>query len=147
MVYRLGPGVAEPATVPPIFAIGSDGFQKQIDVKKTAAGTYRGSLHIGARQGLFRIRPVADSRVFPEVGLYRPETELTEYGSNPQLLKQVAEFTGGRFEPSAKDVFDSGNRSLQTMLSLWPGLLALALALNLAELLMRKWNGLFQRNR
>jgi hypothetical protein len=32
------------------------------------------------------------------------------------------------------------------MLSLWPGLLALAVALNLAELLMRKWNGLFSRN-
>jgi len=146
VVYRIGPGVAEPAKVPPIFVIGSDGLQKQIDVKKTAAATYRGSLHIGPRQGLFRIRPVADSRIFPEVGLYRPETELTEYGSNPQLLKQVAEFTGGRFEPSPKDVFDSGNRSLNTMLSLWPGLLALAVALNLAELLMRKWNGLFSRN-
>ena len=143
VVYRLGPGVPEPASVPPIFAIGPDGFQKQIDVKKTAAGTYRGQLQIGVRQGLFRIRPVADSRVFPEVGLYRPESELTEYGSNPQLLKQVAEFTGGRFEPSTKDVFDPGNRALNTMLSLWPGLLGLALALNLAELLMRKWNGLF----
>jgi len=90
---------------------------------------------------------VDDSRAFPEVGLYRPEAELTEYGSNPQLLKQVADFTGGRFEPSAKDSFDPGNRSLTTNLSLWPGLLALAVALNLAELLMRKWNGLFRRNR
>jgi Ca-activated chloride channel homolog len=144
--YRLGPGVTEPAKIPPIFAIGTDGFQKPVEVKKTAAGTYRGRVTIGARQGLFRIRPVDDSRAFPEVGLYRPEAELTEYGSNPQLLKQVADFTGGRFEPSAKDSFDAGNRSLTTNLSLWPGLLALAVALNLAELLMRKWNGLFRRN-
>jgi Ca-activated chloride channel homolog len=147
VTYRLGPGTAEPAKIPSIFALGPDGFQKQIEVKKTAARTYRGELHIGARQGLFRIRPVEDSLVFPEVGLYRPESELAEYGSNPQLLKQVAEYTGGRFEPSTKDVFDAGNRSLNTMLSLWPGLLGLALALNLAELLMRKWSGLFgQRN-
>lgn len=145
--YRLGPGVAEPEKIPAIFAIGSDGFQKPVEVKKTAAGTYRGRLWIGARQGLFRIRPVNDSRAFPEVGLYRPEAELSEYGSNPLLLKQVAEFTGGRFEPSPKDVFDPGNRSLNTMLSLWPGLLGLAVALNLAELLMRKWKGLFPRSR
>lgn len=147
VVYRLGPGVTEPAKIPAIFAIGTDGFQKSVDVKKTAAGTYRGRLQIGARQGLFRIRPVEDSRAFPEVGLYRPEAELTEYGSNPLLLKQVAEFTGGRFEPSTKDAFDPGNRSLNTLLSLWPGLLALAIALNLTELVMRKWNGVFWRNR
>ncbi len=147
VVYRLGPGVAEPDKIPAIFAVGSDGFQKPVDVKKTAAGTYRGRLQIGSRQGLFRIRPVEDSRAFPEVGLYRPEAELAEYGSNPLLLRQVAEFTGARFEPSPKDVFDPGNRSLNIMLSLWPGLLALAVALNLAELLMRKWKGVFQRSR
>lgn len=146
VVYRIGPGVEEPATVPAIFALGSDGFQKPVEVKKVAAGTYRGHLQIGAREGLFRIRPVEDSRAFPEVGLYRPEAELTEYGSNPLLLKQVAEFTGGRFEPSSKDVFDPGNRSLNVMLSLWPGLLGLAVALNLAELLMRKWKGVFTFN-
>jgi uncharacterized membrane protein len=145
--YRLGPGVTEPATIPAIFALGTDGFQKPVEIKKTAAGTYRGRVTIGARQGLFRIRPVDDSRAFPEVGLYRPEAELTEYGSNPQLLKQVADFTGGRFEPLAKDSFDPGTRSLNTNLSLWPGLLALAVALNLAELLLRKWNGLFRRDR
>jgi hypothetical protein len=145
VVYRLGPAGEEPAKIPAIFAVGTDGFQKPVDVKKTAAGTYRGRLQIGARQGLFRIRPVEDSSVFPEVGLYRPEAELTEYGSNPLLLRQVAEFTGGRFEPSPKDVFDPGNRSLNIQLSLWPGLLALAVALNLAELLMRKWHGVFQK--
>ncbi len=147
VVYRLGPGVEEPATIPAIFAVGSDGFQKSVDVKKTAAGTYRGRLQIGARQGLFRVRPVEDSRAFPEVGVYRPEAELTQYGSNPLLLRQVAEFTGGRFEPSPKDEFDPGNRSLNVTLSLWPGLLGLAVALNLAELLLRKWNGVFRGTR
>jgi len=144
--YRLGPGVDEPATIPAIFAIGSDGFQKQVPVLRTAAGAYRGRLKIGSRQGLFRIRPLADSRVFPEIGLYRPETELTEYGSNPQLLHRVAQFTGGRFEPNARSVFDAGNRSLASVLPLWPGLLAAALLLSLAEIVMRKWNGVFRRS-
>ncbi len=143
--YRLPPGAEEPATVPDIFVLGSQGFKKPIDVKKIGVGAYRGKLTIGARQGLFRVRPLAESKAFPEVGLYRPEAELSEYGSNTGLLKQISEFTGGRFEPPAKAAFDPGARSLSSSLQLWPGLLALAILLNLAELLMRKWKGLFAR--
>lgn len=141
--YRLGAGVEEPATLPEIYVIGSDGFKKPIDVKKVAEGLYRGRLQIGARQGLFRVRPLVETRAFPEVGLYRPEVELTEYGANTELLKQVSEFTGGRFEPAAKNVFDPGARTLASTLQLWPGLLGLAIAANLAELVLRKWKGIF----
>jgi Ca-activated chloride channel homolog len=141
--YRLGREVEEPAKVPEIFVLGPDGFRKPIPVKKVAAGTFRGRLAIGARQGLFRVRPLEDSRAFPEAGLYRPEAELEDYGSNTTLLKQVAEFTGGRFQPDAKAVFEPGRRSIMTSMQLWPGLLALALALSLAELVMRKWKGIW----
>ena len=141
--YRLGAGIDEPATLPAIYVIGSDGFKKPIDVRKVAEGLYRGRLEIGAREGLFRVRPLVETRAFPEVGLYRPEVELTEYGSNPELLKQVSEFTGGRFEPAAKNVFDPGARTLASTLQLWPGLLGLAIAANLAELILRKWKGIF----
>jgi hypothetical protein len=110
-----------------------------MDVKKVAAGTFRGVLPIGSRQGLFRARPVEESRAFPEVGMYRPEAELDDYGSNEALLKQVAQFTGGRFQPDPHNVFEPGRRSIETTLQLWPGLLALALILSLAELVMRKW--------
>jgi len=144
--YRLGAGVDEPKEVPAIYVIGSDGFKKPVDVRKVGAGVYRGRLPIGSRQGLFRVRPLADTPVFPEVGLYRPEAELTEYGSNQALLKQVAEFTGGRFEPAPKAVFDAGGRTLASTLQLWPGLLALAIMANLAELVLRKWKGLFGRS-
>jgi Ca-activated chloride channel family protein len=144
--YRLGAGVEEPASIPEIYVLGSDGLRKTIDVRKVAEGAYRGRLHIGARQGLFRVRPLMESRVFPELGIYRPEAELSEYGSNPDLLKQISEFTGGRFEPNAKSVFDAGNRSLAATLNLWPGLLALAILANIAELLMRKWKGLFGKH-
>ncbi len=140
--YRLGRDVPEPATVPEIFVFGPDAFQKPILVKKVAAGTFRGRLPIGARQGLFRIRPVEDSRAFPEAALYRPEAELGDYGSNAALLKQVAEFTGGRFQPDPKAVFEPGRRSVESSMQLWPGLLALAVAMSLAELVMRKWKGM-----
>ena len=139
--YRLGRNVEEPASPPEIFVFGPDGFQKPIAVKKVAAGMFRGRLPIGAREGLFRVRPVADSRAFPEAGLYRPEAELTDYGSNEALLKQVAEFTGGRFQPDPRGAFEPGRRSIASTIQLWPGLLAFAIALNLIELVLRKWKG------
>jgi uncharacterized membrane protein len=139
--YRLGPDVPEPASIPEIFVFGPGGFERPIEVKKVAMGTFRGRLHIGEREGLFRVRPLMESRAFPEAGLYRPEAELADYGSNAPLLRQVAEFTGGRFEPDPKAVFDAGGRSIASSINLWPGLLALAIALNLAELVMRKWKG------
>jgi uncharacterized membrane protein len=141
--YRLGRDVEEPAKLPEIFVLGPDGFRKPIPVKKIAAGSFRGRLNIGSRQGLFRVRPLEDSRAFPEAGLYRPEAELQDYGSNTALLKQVAEFTGGRYQPDPRDVFEPGRRSVMTSLQLWPGLLAAAVVLSLLELVMRKWKGIF----
>ena len=89
--YRLGRGVPEPDKIPDVYAFGPDGFQQPVPVKKIAAGTFRGRLPIGSRQGLFRVRTAEESRAFPEAGLYRPEAELADYGSNEALLKQVAD--------------------------------------------------------
>jgi len=139
--YRLGPNVDDPAVIPEIFVLGPDDFRKPLPVKKIAAGTYQGRLPLGQRQGLFRIRPLEDSRAFPEAGLYRPEAELNDYGANESLLKQVSAYTGGRFQPDPRNIFDPGRRSIATTLQLWPAFLALAVALGLAELVMRKWKG------
>lgn len=139
--YRLGRDVEEPGQIPGIFVFGPDGFQRPIAVKKVAAGTFRGRLQIGTREGLFRVRPLVESRAFPEAGLYRPEAELADYGSNQSLLKRVAEFTGGRFQPDPKAIFDAGHRSIASTMQLWPSLLGVAIALNLIELVMRKWKG------
>ena len=142
--YRLGRSVAEPSLVPGIYVFGPNGFESPLKVTKMAAGHYRARLGIGERQGLFRVRPLAESRAFPEVGFYRQEDEMLEYGSNDQLLHQVAEATGGRYNPPLSALFDAGGRSIPTTLELWPGLLALALMLNLAELVLRKWRGLWE---
>jgi hypothetical protein len=93
---------------------------------------------------LFRIRSVNESRSFPEVGLYRQESELSDYGSNDALLKSVAQSTGGRFNPSVKQMFDTGGKYIESSIRLWPGLLAIALLLNLIELVMRKWRGILE---
>jgi Ca-activated chloride channel homolog len=139
--YRLSPSVEDTGASPDIYAFGPDGYRAPLRVAKVAAGHYRGRLNIGQNQGLFRVRPVADSRAFPEVGFYREEEELREYGANEQLLRQIAEATGGRFNPSPERVFERGGRGVQSSMELWPGLLALAILLNLAELILRKGKG------
>ena len=114
---------------------GPDGFQAPLKVNKVAPGHYRGRLAIGQNQGLFRVRPLADSRAFPEVGFYRQEDEMTEYGNNDRPA--APDRVGHRrpiTTPRARQVFDAGNRSIRATMELWPGLLALALLLNLAEL-------------
>ena len=139
--YRLGRGVTEPATIPAIYAFGPGGFQQPIVVKKTATGTYEGRLKIGAREGMFRVLPAQESRAFPEAGLYRPEAELNEYGNNEALLKQVAEYTGGRFQPEPSAVFTGTGKTIPTTLTLWPAFLGLAVLFSLLELVLRKWKG------
>jgi hypothetical protein len=143
--YRLGRYIDEPAKVPDVFVMGPQGFQRPVKVEKVAAGTYRGQVRIDHRKGLFRVRPLAESRAFPEVGFYRQEEELTEYGSNEQLLRQISEFTGGRFNPAPREVFDPGGRTVASTMRLWPALLVLALLLNLVELTLRKWKGIAER--
>jgi uncharacterized membrane protein len=142
--YRLSNNVEEPAAIPDIFVLGPNGFHAPLKMGKVTAGHYRGRLGIGSSQGLFRIRPLANSRAFPEIGFYRQEDEMIEYGSNGSLLRQIAAATGGRFQPSPRQIFDPGRRGIHTTMRLWPGLLAFAVALNLVELFLRKWRGLLQ---
>ncbi len=136
--YRLGREADEPLRPPDLFAFGPGGFERPVPLEKVAEGAWRGRVRLDHRQGLFRVRPLEESRTFPEVGLYRSQAELADFGSNPELLKQVAAFTGGRFNPPPGDVFDSGGRRVPAVLRLWPALLALALLLSLLELVLRK---------
>ncbi len=140
--YRLSEQVPEPDPVPDIFVIGPNDFRRALEIRKTAPGTYQGRTPIGDVQGLFRIRPLEESLAFPEVGFYRQEEEMTEFGSDEELLRRVADFTGGRFEPAPSDVFDSGGRGVPSSMDLWPGLLALAVFLTLGEIVHRKWPGI-----
>ena len=74
--YKMAPQAGDPGKAPDIFVFGPNDYKQPMPVRKVAEGQYRGVVHIGAMQGLFRIRPVEDSRFFPETGFYRPEEEL-----------------------------------------------------------------------
>jgi hypothetical protein len=143
--YHLGPGIAEPEQVPQIYVLGPHSFEKPIDVTRTGPGIYHGRLHIGDLRGLFRIRPLVDSPAFPEVGFYRQQEEMLDYGANTFLLQQIANLTGGRFNPEPQDVFRSGGRYIPAVWRVWPGLIGLAIFLTILEIFLRKWRGILQR--
>jgi len=140
--YQLAAGTTEPPSIPEIYVLGPNSFRKAIDVKKIAARLYEGRLHIGSETGLFRVRPINESAAFPEVGFYRQQPEFQDFGSNEELLKEIASFTGGRFNPELSAIFDAGGRSNSSQWQLWPACLGLAIALTIAELFARKWSGL-----
>jgi len=138
--YQLASVAARPpaATAPDLYVLGPEGFRKVARLERTAANTFEARLAIEGRFGLFRVRAASDLELFPEVAFYRPNTELEEYGSDEALLRKIAEGTGGRFNPPTSQIFDAAGRSIETTMHLWPGLLALAIALNLVELMARK---------
>jgi uncharacterized protein YegL len=142
--YHLSLKSDAPDAPPDIFAIGPGDFRKPVQLSRVSPLDYRARVHIGDTQGLFRVRPLNDSRIFPEVGLYRPEEEMNEYGSNPNLLKSVSEATGGRFNADPGQAFENDGQAIESSARLWPVLLALAILLNLAELIMRKWRGIVE---
>jgi hypothetical protein len=142
--YRLSQDAPEPERIPDLFLLGPNGFRQPVPIRKIAAGAYQGRAAVRDLHGLFRIRPLQDSPTFPEIGFYRQEQELNDYGSNEALLKSVSAFTGGRWQPPPEAVFYTGGRANPATLRLWPGLLALAILLNIAELIHRKWRGLVE---
>jgi hypothetical protein len=137
--YRLADPALAPEAPPRLFAIGPDGFQSALTLQKVGPGQYQAAFPIGARRGLFRVRPIEESRLFPETGLYLPEPELTSSGQNEKLLRDLAAWTGGLFNPTPAQVFRPPARALPAWLTLWPALLGCALLFNLAEVFWRRF--------
>ncbi len=136
--YRLSPRLPDPQRPTQLYAIGPGEFRKPVDLEKVGGRHWRARIAIETVRGLFRVRPLEESRAFPEVGIYLPEPELSAWGNNPDLLRKLSTWTGGLFNPAPAQVFSPGGRTLSTLLTLWPGLLAAAILLNLAELAWRR---------
>ena len=130
-------GGQAPATLPELYVLGPDGFQHAARIERVSTGVYEARVPVDDRQGLFRMRPASELELFPETAFYRVEAEAADYGSNPGLLRKIAAWTGGEFDPAPESVFTSG-QARQAMMDLWPGFLALALFFNLFELVARK---------
>ena len=63
--YHLSGRAAEITAPPDLYVIGPGDFRQPLDVTRVSPGTYRGRLRIGSLEGLFRVRPLNESRSFP----------------------------------------------------------------------------------
>ena len=138
--YKLGAGVNLHGGPPQIFVLGRQNFQRSIELAMVAPGLYRGSVYIGKLTGAFHIRPLKESTVFPEVGYFRPREGRLVQDADEALLHRISDLTGGRFNPDPASVFRLNGKSMIRSWQLWPVLLGLAVAFNIAELCLRKWN-------
>lgn len=127
----------EGSSLPELYAIGPRGY-RHTTMPSVGSTGYEARFPAEGLYGLFRIRPAELSRTFPEAAFYRENSELTRYGSDPDLLQSIAAATGGRVNPAPETLFDSGDRTVGRWMDLWPLLLALAIILNLVELVARK---------
>jgi uncharacterized membrane protein len=135
--YRL-PSGARPEKAPDLFVLGPNGFSGSLKLNETSPGLYEGHLQVGQASGVFRVRPLVSSELFPEIGAARQSTRSTDGGTDEQLLRSIASETGGRYEPPLDRIFDAGAAASTTVVPLWPGLLLLVVALDICELLVRK---------
>ena len=82
-----------------LYALGPDEFRAVVPLERAGPSDFEAKIPIGERFGLFRVRPAPGFDRFPEVAFYRNNRELADTGSNPDLLRRIAQLTGGRFNP------------------------------------------------
>jgi Ca-activated chloride channel homolog len=134
--YRFRPGI-DPAP-PELFVIGPNEFKKVLPLARIAPGLFRGEANLEGATGSFRVRPLQESRMFPETGFHVDELEYQLRGTNERLLKDIAQYTQGTYRPEPQAVFQDSRRGALKQIDLWPYLLGLAIAVNLGELAWRK---------
>ncbi|MEM9826339.1 MAG: VWA domain-containing protein [Planctomycetota bacterium] len=94
----------------------------------------RGSYHLDLAQKRIGGEPSRTSRGIT-VG-YPDEYRLLPQGT--ELLKQIAETSGGRFDPQADRIAEADQRTARDPVPLWPWLLMSALGLFIADVALRR---------
>jgi Mg-chelatase subunit ChlD len=131
--YRLGAQATVPAVGGWLVAFTPHGFGRPVRIDRVSERTFRARIRCDQTSGLFRIRPLGESSVFPQVFLFRHDQELSHPGPNKALLQQVSEVTGGRFNPDARYILHRDGRTAPEEFQLWPALVVIALMLSLCD--------------
>jgi uncharacterized membrane protein len=126
-----------------IAVIDSQGPRDPQVLKQAAPGRYTGRFdsHL-ADEYLVRVR-VQPANSSPEIQLTRglsvgyPE-ELRFRPTNEGLLRSLAEASGGTYQPTPEAIFADDGRTAERLTPLWPYLIALAIALLLPDVALRR---------
>ena len=108
-----------------------------IDLHQSGPGTYEAQFPVNQR-GPFVFRMIGDEANVSRILPYSYPDELHFYPPDVDLLAEVSNVTGGKFQPTAADVFSTGGETVLLRVPLWPYLAIVALLLYLTDLLLRR---------
>jgi Ca-activated chloride channel homolog len=134
--YSLGPKARRGAAPPKISVLGPNGFSKSVSLQETTPYSYAAQVNIGDQLGVFRVLPEPPSTEFPPTALLAQRGG--EPGSGKEVLQEIARQTGGSFytDPAFRPVGEAS--PVRRRIDLWPGLVTLAIVLNIFELALRR---------
>ena len=121
-----------------IRVISPDQTASNVDVHQTGPGHYEATFPL-TQQGSYLFRAVdqqagGSSRVLA----YSYPDEYHFYPPNTDLLRSISIETGGKFQPTAQDIFITNGETTDLPIPLWPYLAAIALALYISDVLLRR---------
>jgi hypothetical protein len=109
-----------------------------IKTERVSSASYAASVTLGPEDDQTFQTNLPDGSEVARSLLYSYPAEYQFRPPNVELLQAIARDTGGVFAPSPEQIFeDDGVRTVRP-LALWPFLAALALALYLLDLLLRR---------
>ncbi len=115
---------------------------REMPLRQTAPGRYEARFPLDSF-GSFVLSAThrRGGRIVAESATQLANPSPTEYRTlepNEALLSRAAAVTGGRVDPSPREVFDAQGETIRAHEDLWPWLLYLALALFVLDLLLRR---------
>ena len=108
-----------------------------IDIHQSGPGTYEAQFPVD-QPGPFVFRMIGDETNVSRILPYSYPDEYHFYPPDVDLLQEVSSVTGGKFQPTAADIFSTGGETVVRRVPLWPYLAIAALLLYLTDLLLRR---------
>lgn len=132
------PAVAQAETPPTVWWAAGDGAATAVEIERAGPVSYAARVTLGAGDDHTFNAVLADGTEVGRSILYSYPDEYRFRPANVELLQAVARDTGGAFAPSPEKIFEDNIPRTVRPVSLWPYLAALALALYLLDLLLRR---------
>ena len=127
----------EPDSPPTLEHVDARGDATVVQTVRTGPGVYAADVALMEGDHRFDLA-LPDGTETSRSVLYSYPEEYRFRPPNVELLQAVAHDTGGLFAPSTENVFEDDGVSTVRSIALWPYLAALALALYLLDLLLRR---------
>jgi uncharacterized membrane protein/uncharacterized protein YegL len=122
---------------PDLRVVDPDGNPVAADLHASGPGTWQARFDLETDGNYVVTVGSLTERASRTLAYSYPE-EYHLYPPDRDLLAEISRVTGGRFDPAAGQVFDTGEETTHRSVPLWPYLASIALILYLADLLLRR---------